>query len=85
MVRCNVGIHFVSGGICKLLLTVFFIIPSLLLDNLNIDKNVYYVEIFLFFVVNIQIEENKIHSVFTIQYLFSENITEKSMEFILKW
>jgi hypothetical protein len=45
MVRCNVGIHFVSGGICKLLLTDFFIIPSLPLHNLKIDKNVYSVEI----------------------------------------
>jgi hypothetical protein len=44
---------------------------------LKIDKNVYSVEIFLFFVVNIQAEENKIHSVFTIQHLFSENIAEK--------
>jgi hypothetical protein len=44
---------------------------------LKIDKNVYSVEIFLFFVVNIQAEENTIHSVFTIQYLFSENIAEK--------
>jgi hypothetical protein len=55
----------------------FFIIPSLPLHNLKIDKNVYSVEIFLFFVVNIQAEENKIHSVFTIQHLFSENIAEK--------